>query len=268
MRKQRLRTAALAATLLLTFLGGAPTRAEDPIPRQTQTLPFDASIVETSWVDLSLSYGKLDDSDLSSKGSELALSGSVAWSPVRNVETGVAASWMSRTYDQADLGSRSGVSDTLGWAKFRFPGGKDTSFSIGGFASAPTGDKDEYFGTGNLEGGIFFAGGVKTRGNGFVQGHVGVRWNDRLDNRTFHGDGKNSFFAGFGGVYEAASGIEVFSSLLLETARYEGGDSNARLTGGARWKVSTSWRLQALAGVGLTGYSPRLSLGVGVVWTR
>jgi hypothetical protein len=265
-----MRNRTLPAVLALLALAPLPARAAEPAPRQTETLPFDAETIDRSWVDLSMNYRKLDDSDLSRKGSELALDGRVAWSLTPSVELGIAGSYASRDYDNRELGSPSGLGDTLGWAKYRFPGAGSAAFSVGAFASVPTGDKEDFLGTGNLEGGVFFAGGVRTRGNGFVQAHVGVRWNDDFDNRLLPAPlhGKKSILAGFGGTFEAASGIEVFSSLLLETSRYEGGDDRVRLTGGARWTLSTSWRVQVLASAGLTDAAPRLALGTGVVWTR
>ncbi|MBZ5638332.1 MAG: hypothetical protein LAO51_06185 [Acidobacteriia bacterium] len=268
MRNRSLLRSIVIAALALLALAPHPARAAEPAPRQSETLPFDADTIDRSWFDLSMSYRKLEDSDTSRKGSDLVLDGRAAWSFTPSVELGVAGSYVSRDFDDRELGSPSGLGDTLGWAKYRFPGAGSAVFSVGGFASVPTGDEEDFLGTGNLEGGVFFSGGVRTRGDGFVQAHVGVRWNRDFDNRLVHLDAKNSILAGFGGVYEAASGIEVFSSLLLETSRYEGGDDTVRLTGGARWTLSTSWRVQVLASAGLTDAAPRLSLGAGVVWAR
>ncbi len=259
----------LALTALAPFATGAAGAAEEPAPRQPEMLPFDAGITDRSWVDFSMSYRKIDDSVQSRPATDLVVDGRVAWSPGSSFELGVAGSYVSRDFSSRDLGSVSGLGDTLGWAKYRFPGAGSAVFSVGGFASVPTGDKEEFLGNGNLEGGVFFAGGVRTRGEGFVQAHVGVRWNGDFDNAlTDPLAAKNSILAGFGGVYRAASGVEVFSSLLLETSRYETGNDLARLTGGARWTLSTSWRVQVLASAGLTDAVPRLSLGAGVVWAR
>ncbi len=270
MSRPRASGSSLAAIFVLLVLAPASSRAqEQPAPRQPATFPFDAGTVSRSWFDFSLAYRETDDSSVSRDGHGVGLDGRLAWALGERGEFGFAGSFLWMNYEDPRLGSPSGPSDTLSWLKYRFPSAGTTVVTIGAFASVPTGDKEEFLGTGNLDGGAFLAGGVRTQGGGFVQAHVGVRSNGDFENRLVsHLDGKTSIFAGFGGSYEAASGVEVFSSLLLETNRYEDAHDTALLTGGARWTLSASWRLQVLGSIGLTDAAPRLSLGAGAVWAR
>ncbi len=265
-----LRKAGFRWLVVLTTLAaaGAGTLAlgADSAPRQTATLPFDAAVADTAWIDFSIGYRRLRDSEVSRRADDLVLAGKAAWRFRPNVELGLEGEYISRDFSDPELGSPSGLGDLLAWAKYGFPSSGNARFATGGFLSIPTGDEDKFLGTGNLDGGVFASAGALTRGNGFVQAHVGVRTNRDFENRLTHLEGRNSIFTGFGGVYTASADVEVFASLLLETGRYEGVDSVLALSGGARWTLSRSWRIQVLASIGLTDPAPRVSLGAGMVW--
>ncbi len=258
--------AVLAILSALPPVSSATRAAAEPASRQPATLPFDADAVEKGWFDVALSYRTLKDSTVSPKADDLLVEGRAAWAFRTRLEGGIAIGHVSRDFGREDLGRVSGFEDTLGWLKYRFPGAGSARFSAGAFVSLPTGDDARFLGSGNVDPGIFFAGGVATRGEGFVQAHVGLRANGDFDNGAVFARGKTSILSGFGGSFAAPSGVEAFASFLLETPRYDGGDTYAALEGGARWVLSRGWRLQVLGGIGLSDAAPALSLGAGFVY--
>jgi hypothetical protein len=209
----------------------------------------------------------LPDSSTVPKATDLLAKFTGAFAPRPDLELGAQASLISRNYDRDVFGNPSGLSDTFLWGKYRFGRQSDSAVSVGAFLSLPTGSKNDGLGSGTTDPGVFLSGGVHTRGNAFVQGHVGLRWNGEYDAFGVRRDGKTSILIGFGGVVPASPGFDTFASFALETERYDGGDSFAQVTLGGRWKISPAWRLQAQAGVGLADAAPRLSLGFGAVYT-
>lgn len=256
--------------LLCAGLAGLASAGENE-PRTYGTFPFDAHTTKEFWFDVSVQFQSLPDSAAVPKAQDLLAQVNVAFSPADRVEVGASGSLISRNYDRDAFGKPSGISDILAWAKYRFYQSGDVTMSAGAFANLPTGNENKGLGSSSTDFGGYLAMGTRTRGDGFVQAHVGLRVNgDLTSHDPLHRSlsGKTSVLVGFGGVLPAGNGVEAFGSFNLETERYEDGDSFAQLVGGARWRLSGPWRLQAHAGVGLADAAPNLSLGFGLVYSH
>ncbi len=227
---------------------------------------WDAGRVDTMWLEVLLEYRDLGSAPFQPAADDLVTTFTGAFLPLPNLEVGFAAPYVSRDFDDGRLGSPSGLGDVAAWAKLRLGNTGNAAWSLGAGLSLPTGDEDDFLGTGNLDPALWIAAGVPTRGDAFVQAHVGLRANGDFDGAGLRADGKTSVIIGFGGFLPTASGMTVFASFDLETERWDGGDSAASLLGGARWPISESWQVEAKASVGLADAAPDLTLGLGLVF--
>ena len=227
---------------------------------------WDAELVDTMWLEVLLDYRDIGDAPFQPAADDLVTTFAGAWLVVPNLEVGVAVPYVSRDFDRDRLGSPSGLGDVAAWAKYRLGNTGNAAWSIGASLSVPTGDEDDFLGTGNLDPAAWIAAGVPTRGDAFVQAHVGLRANGDFDGAGLSADGKTSVIIGFGGFMPTANGMTVFASFDLETERWDGGDSAATLLGGARWPISDGWQIEAKASVGLADAAPDLTLGLGLVF--
>ncbi len=264
---------AVVALAILEVPSAFPAFAQNAPPaegdrRNPLALPFDARATEGVWLDVAAGARIWSEGSTTPKANDLYLDAALAFHVVSRLEVGVSGSFVSRDFDRSELGSTSGVGDTTGWAKFQFPSAGSATLSVGGFASFPTGREKSYLGTGNLDGGLYAAGGVRTAGNGFVQAYLGFRTNGEPKTQGPAPPGKTSLLVGFSGFIEAATGIEAFGAFDLETERYDGADAYYALSGGARWRLSPSWRLEARAIAGLSDAAPRVSLAFGAVFAK
>lgn len=264
-----LRHAVLVALALVVVTAAVPAparAAETDILRIPAIFPYDAQTIDTWWFEAGVEYRKTDDTPGSPKSSDLLVKALAAFSPIPELEVGATISHISRDFDRDALGSPSGPSDALAWGKYRFHREQETMFTVGAFASLPTGDEDDGLGNGNIDPGVFLAAGTRTAGNAFVEASLGLRVNGDLDSRFARADGKTSVLVDIGAVIPASQGFDAFAAFALETERYDGGDSFAQVSGGGRWQISGPWRLQAQAGLGLGDAAPKVSLGVSVVY--
>ncbi len=258
------RAAALAA--LAVPFATLPARAAEDL-RVPATLPYDANVTRNLWVDASVTFRSWPGSDAFPKANDFALVVDGAFELFPKIEVGANTSLVQRDYRERDLSSGSGLTDTQVWGKYRLFEDQNVRVGAGAIVSLPTGSKGDGLGTGNPGLGVFVGAGTRTAGNAFVQGFVGLRQNDDLDNSvTTTLNGRNSLFVGFGGVVPAQEGLEAFASLMLETERWRGAGTFAQLTGGGRWRIGNAWKLQAQAGVGFGDSAPRFALGFGFVY--
>lgn len=265
-----LRRAALAVSAMTFALAAASTgarAAETDLLRIPSLFPYNAQTIDTMWFEVDVEYRKTDDTAGSPKSSDLMLTALAAFSPIPELEVGATISHVSRDFDRDVLGSPSGPTDAFAWGKYRFYRQQDTMFTVGAFASLPTGEEDDGLGTGNVDPGVFLSAGTRTAGNAFVEASIGLRVNGDLESRFARANGKTSVLVDLGAVMTASQGFDAFAGFALETERYDGGDSFAQLTGGGRWQISGPWRLQAQAGLGLGDAAPKVSLGIGLVFT-
>ncbi len=254
------------ATALLAPLCAVTAFAAEDL-RVPATLPFDATVTRNMWFDGTVTFRSWPGSDAFPKANDFALMVDGAFELLPRVEVGGNVGLLQRDYRERDLESGSGVTDTQVWGKYRLFEDPNVRVSAGALLALPTGSKGDGLGTGNPGLGVFLGAGTRTAGNAFVQGFVGLRQNDDLDNSvTTTLDGRSSLFVGFGGVVPAQENVEAFASLMLETERWRGAGTFAQLTGGGRWRIGSAWKLQAQAGVGFGDSAPRFALGFGVVY--
>ncbi len=253
--------------LLLSIAASAPALAAgEELLRIPAIFPYDANTVDRIWLEGTVSFDSLPDSETIPEATDLRLNFTGAFALVPDFELGANTAFISRNYDADVLGSPSGISDTLVWGKYRFGRQPNSAVSAGAFLSLPTGDDGDGLGTGSTDPGVFIAGGLQTRANSFVEGFVGLRANGDFKGFGEDRSGKTSILIGFGGVIPVSPGFEAFGDFSLETERYDGSDSFAQIAVGGRWKIAPAFRLQAQAGVGLADAAPSLMVGFGVVY--
>ena len=227
---------------------------------------WDAAPIDTTWAEVVLDYRDVGGAAYQPAADDLVTTFAGAWLLRPDLELGVAVPYVSRDFDAQRLGSPSGLGDVAAWAKLRLGATGSAAWSLGASLSLPTGDEDDYLGTGNLDPAAWIAGGVHTRGGAFVQAHVGLRANGDFEGAGRNADGKTSVLIGFGGFLPVREGMTVFASFDLETERWDRGDSSAALLGGARWEIADGWQIEAKASVGLADAAPDLTLGLGLVF--
>src|SRR5262245_6971362 len=149
-------------------------------------------------------------------------------------ELGARISVVNRNPDNG--GGETGLSDLDLWGKFSIVS-EPVKISLGLLVTAPTGNSDEFLGTGetNME---FFGGIRKDFSRITLAGNVGVRVNQDPDFDDIEIDGKNSLLFGAGVLIPAGAKLVLSAEWAFETERFEGMKNDSRLMGGAEYRLN------------------------------
>jgi len=191
----------------------------------------------------------------------------VAFAPFKNFEVGGTMSWTDYNLDDelrvgnSEFSGDSGLSDMLVWGKYRFLNGP-TQVSAGAFITLPTGDEEDGLGTGEVNFGFF--GGIRVQAaGGYVMGAASVNfWQDA---EVFGAEinGKTGASLGGGYMYTALEDWAFSGELTVESERYDGFDSDFRVTGGAQYTGMRRSYLRGAVSLGLTDGAPDFEIILG-----
>lgn len=281
------RTVFAAALIAAPALGANPALAADPIttpPAATSTAStaaagttdsmrliqgfFTDAAIANQWWEGQIRYQSgafppIQDAD------GMRIGGVLAINVFKNVELGGRVAFgdydldnpVNRGGDSFD--GESGATDMDVFAKWRVMDG-DIKVAVGGSLTLPTGSEDDGLGTGEVVPAVFGAvrGDLSSGNRGTFTGvaHLGFRVNKDAEifNQDF--DAKTSVFLGAGVLVKLTNTFGWTAELNVETERFEGFDSDIRLTGGAHWDVSKHQTLRGGVGFGLADGAPDFEL--------
>jgi hypothetical protein len=197
-------------------------------------------------------------------------------SPVGGLDVGVLTGFMSLDPEQGD--GESGLMDVEVIGKYRFMDAP-TKLAAGAVISLPVGKKELMQGGFDIE---FFGATRYELETISLEGHFGFRINGGIDREysytdPFTGqtttqeveiDGELSIKLGGGVLFAATPQLTVLGELTIETARFDGGDEDMRLTPGVDFRLNPNFGLRGGLGLGLGDGSPDLELlaGAAINW--
>ncbi len=263
---------ALTSFVVALLAGAVAPAAAQQLPdlRIPQQLPFDAEVATNVWADAYVGYRTYGDSSVTAEAEDLYLHADFAFELLKNLELGGSIELISRDFDNEAIGSESGPGDLFAWGKYQFYRSGNKAFNAGAFLSLPTGDDDKGLGTGNVEPGVFVSGGLHSGAGALFQGYLGLRQNGDFDGpgdpEGDSDEGQTSVLLGIGAATDVNPDLVAFASFDFESERYDDGEAFSQLSVGARWRLSGPWKLQGLAGLGISDAAPDFYLGAGVVY--
>ena len=160
--------------------------------------------------------------------------------------------------------SDNGLSDIEVHAKYRLDE-LPLDIVVGGIVKIPTADEDEGLGTGELD---FEGFGAVRKDLGHVSliGNAGLRFNGDPDG-SVGVDTKTSILLGGGLIIGLTSRIHNSWELTYESKRFEGGETDVRLTPGLGWRLGNRGLFRAAVGIGLSDGAPDFEAIAGLVLT-
>ena len=271
MRLNPPRCAALLAAALAVSAAAAQTTPSTP-PSTTQRsgstdrlfLSFaqEAAIVPSQWWEGQVEYVNGGDQ---LPFDALLFRGVVAFQPVKNLELG-GNFGLGNTNAEPGIDDGTGATDLEIYGKYLFSNvSEGLDFAAGVLATIPTGD--DSIGLGFNSFGAQAFGSMRYKMDSMsVGGNVGVRYNG--GGRVFGVDldGKTSFQLGVNALFHLANSVTMTAEAQVETERFDGLDSDARLVGGVDWHAWQRGQLRASVSAGLTDAAPNFTVLVGYAY--
>ena len=185
---------------------------------------------------------------------------------IEDVEWGARAGFGDLDVTGSGLGG-SGATDLDLWVKLHLipDSAKRPDMGFGALVTLPTGDSDSGLGLDAISSKLFFA--VRHSFNWFESGvftaNVGVRGTEDGELFGVPIDSKASGSGAIGLIWPLAARLTLILEAAVESKRFEGGDTDARLVGGVNWKPLPygSFRLAASAGLADGAPDSQLLLG-------
>jgi hypothetical protein len=213
----------------------------------------DAALVENQWWEGQAEFSDYDGFDTK------ILRGVVAFQVARDVEVGGRVGFGDT--DVSGPGGGSGATDLDLWGKYYLgQAAGATEFAVGGILTVPTGDDTAGLGLDAFSLAAF--GALRHRMNrAILAAHAGVRLNG---DGSFLGspelEGKASAIVGAGWIVPVSDQVSFVAELNLESKRFEGGDTDARLLGGVNWRIANQGTVRGAVSVGLDDGAPDTQL--------
>ena len=198
-----------------------------------------------------------------------------AWKATDELEVGLSAAFESRNPDEAGLSGVSGLRDADLYARYDLVDRPletvgEVLFSTGLLLNLPVGDEDLFEGTFDVEA---FGAGRYVLERVTLTGHFGVRFNSDYEIRISHPyagsgivtvNGQPSVLLGAGLLVPVTAAATATGELDLETARYDGGDADVRLTPGVDVRAGRNLHLRGGLALGLSDTAPDFELILGL----
>jgi hypothetical protein len=220
-----------------------PTRSSVGSDRLFLAFAEDATFAQMQWWE-----GQLEVADGNPVDATVARL-VVALQPIRSLEVGGRVGF-GNTNGPAGFPDGSGATDLDVWGKWNLGTVEgDTSFAIGALATVPTGDDTVGLGFDAFNVEAFGHAGVRINGNGNIGGAPL--------------EGKTSAILGAAILFPLGTDVSFVGEANLETERFEGADSDARILGGVNWRAFERGVFRAALAVGLTDAAPDAQLLVG-----
>lgn len=217
----------------------------------------DGTIVDNQWWEGNLVYAEGEAADAT------LLSGQVAFQPWRDLELGARVAFGS-TDTQGPIPEGTGATDLDVWAKYRFPPGARTEFTVGGVLTVPTGDESAGLGADAF--GVSVFGAMRYRFRRFVfSGNLGAQFNEdgRVLGSGIDLDGQTAPFVGAAAMFFITDRITLVAEGRWRSERFEGVGDDSQLLGGLDWHVSPRGVLRAAVGFGVSSAAPDVTILAG-----
>jgi hypothetical protein len=227
----------------------------------------DAAVVPSFW--LEGQFGLTTNSsgvDSSTRGAGeanlLRLGGVFAFNVAEDFEFGGRIFWLERDPDNGS--SDTGLGDMDLWGKIKVAT-DPVDLTFGLLLSLPTGDEDEFLGTGETN--VEFFGGVRQDLSSFSwTAHGAVRINQDPDFPNVSVEGNTSILLGGGAIFPLGKHWALTAETAFETERFEGTDNSWQAGGGFDWRWGEAFMVRAAAFAGLTDGAPDLEAIGSFVW--
>jgi hypothetical protein len=166
--------------------------------------------------------------------------------------------------DPDEGASENGLTDLEVHVKYRLDE-LPSSIVVGGVVKLPTADEEHGLGTGkvDLEG---FGAVRKDLGHVTLIGNAGLRINQDPD-VPGEIDGELSLLLGGGMIIGLTARVYNSWEITYESKRYEGAESDSRLTPGLTWRVGNRGVIRAAIGLGLSDGAPDFEAIIGAALT-
>ncbi len=276
----RLRSSMIAGgTLALTLLAQTPAPAQDQ-PAQPAAgtasasehrlfLRFieDAAVVPSFWLEGQLDFLTNGEGfDPSGSGAGEAdlrrLGGVFAFNVAEDFEFGGSLMYLHRDPDDGD--SDQGLGDLDIWGKIKVVQDPlDVTFGL--LVSLPTGDSDEFLGTGETD--LEFFGSVRQDHSSFSwTANAGIRINQDPDFPGTSIEGNSSVLLGGGVIFPLGRNWAIIGETAWETERYDGTKNSLQLGGGFDWRMGDAFMVRGSGFAGLTDGAPDVEFIGSFVW--
>ncbi len=208
-----------------------------------------------------INQSPLGDSEVE-ESNVLILAPVIAFNVAEDFEFGARVGYANRDRDEG--GSQSGWTDTEIWGKLSMVT-EPMSVSIGIMLTLPTGDENDFLGTGETD--VEFFGGIRKDLDRFTfTGHGGMRINQDPDFEDVDLEGKNSWLLGAGMNITATKNLALLIEWAFESERLEDAEQDSRIAGGFYYRLGQRFRLRAAVGVGLSDAAPDTEYLAGAAW--
>lgn len=227
----------------------------------------DAALVPSYWLEGQARWQTntgafgADEGD-ASKANMLSATGVFAMNVAEDFEFGGRIGLAHRDPDEGS--GETGLTDMDLWGKVSVAT-EPVAFTAGLLITAPTGSEDKFLGTGetNVE---FFGGVRKTFSKVTLAGNLGMRINQDANFDELELEGQNSFLGGAAVLVEATRNVGLILEYAVESARYEGTGTDARLLGGFDWSVSEQFLVRGGVGGGLSNGASDFEMIASAAW--
>jgi hypothetical protein len=254
--------AALAVSAAAAQTTPATTQRNGTTDRLFLSFAQEAAIVPSQWWEGQLEYVN-GGNDLPFDA--LLFRGVVAFQPVKNLELG-GNFGLGNTNADPGIDDGTGATDLEVYGKYLFSNvSEGLDFAAGVLATIPTGEDNIGLGFNSFGAQAF--GSMRYKMDSMsVGGNVGVRYNG--DGSVFGVDlaGKTSFQLGVNALFHLANSVTMTAEAQVETERFDGLDSDARLVGGVDWHAFQRGQFRASLAAGLTDSAPNFTVLVGYAY--
>jgi len=258
--RRRIRVSRRILVCLVLLVGFAPAilaRDPDGADRLFDGFVQDGEVMSGGWLEGRVFFQNYDT------GERYGLGGLAAFTVAQDFEFGMALAGM--VADPELGGSHSGLSDIALYGKARLME-VPFVFSVGGLMTLPSGNEDKGLGTGevSLEG---FTGFRWYFDSVVLVANAGLRLNQDADVHLANGgfpdgpegsEGKVSGRLGAGFIFLLTERWDFSAEFAYESARYEGLDSDLRLTVGGAYRLGKAIFRGALT-AGLSDGAPDIA---------
>jgi hypothetical protein len=259
--------AAFLLTLLPSPVAHAQSRQVSAENRLFIRYVEDAAVVPSFWLEgqaiFTLDQGAFDDSVRGAgEANQLTIKPVFAFNVAEDFEFGGRIGIAYRDPDNG--GSDTGLTDTDVWGKLSIST-EPVLFSLGILLQLPTGNEDDFFGTGEVD--VEFFGGLRKDFSWVsLSGNLGVRINQDPDFGVVELEGESSLLGGFAAQFPVGNRWVLTVEWAIESERYDGLGTDSRLLGGFDLGLGESLMVRGAVAAGLSDAAPGTAALGSLVW--